>query len=216
MVWVLDGYSPTSQFFLERHITERCRVSRFDDPTVRIEWGPAFLRGVPDQEAATMMEVLDLRDRVGRVEWLPTVTGELGEESQRAALFFLAELRHPALIPEERATLALPSPGPREEEEAVPAGAAGAPRPDRWQPRGPPPPGGMAHAPKSRRDLSGQHLCCNLWGRLELVNLTASQLGHRCCRSSKELRSAGCTISKPILMGTPTCSPGFWSTFRPT
>ncbi|XP_077162499.1 uncharacterized protein LOC143821894 [Paroedura picta] len=142
-------------------------MSRYDDPTVEIEWGLDLRRGFPDQEAMIVMENIDLRDRMDQLrDWLTTMTGKLGEESQRDARFFLAELRHPVLISEEGAAIVLPDPRAGTEGEAVPVGAVGIPRPDARALRRPPPPGdGAAPAePRVRIKLAEESPAS---GRLE-------------------------------------------------
>ncbi|XP_077185420.1 uncharacterized protein LOC143833454 [Paroedura picta] len=101
-------------FFLERPVTERWRLSKYDDPA-EVEWGPALQWGIPDQKTAIPLENHKRRDRMELMrEWLATEEEEPGEDLQRGARFFQAKLQRPALIPEGGVALTAPRLAARE------------------------------------------------------------------------------------------------------
>ncbi|XP_077166890.1 uncharacterized protein LOC143823989 [Paroedura picta] len=71
MAKTLGSFSPAPQFFLEMHVTEQRKLSRYDRPMGQEYWPEVLPKGVPDCGTAVALEVMDLRDQMGRVgNWL--------------------------------------------------------------------------------------------------------------------------------------------------
>ncbi|XP_077192964.1 uncharacterized protein LOC143837240 [Paroedura picta] len=94
MTRALGEATPGPSEFLERHITERRRLSKYDHLTGDELWPEKLPARVPDRGMAATLEVQELQQKISWVtDWLQAVSGELAPESQREARRLLRELQ---------------------------------------------------------------------------------------------------------------------------
>ncbi|XP_077181108.1 uncharacterized protein LOC143831721 [Paroedura picta] len=92
MMRAISGTTPGPEEFLERHVTQRRRLSKYDRPTGDERW-PEHL-GLPSYALEPVGETQDLQYKLDRVtNWLQDLSGRLDPEEKRRTQRLLKEVR---------------------------------------------------------------------------------------------------------------------------